>query len=485
MPDDLSAQWLPGVRAVTAVAEERPAAATRRQPDRRNVELVLLIFAWGIGVLGTLQVGWAIGRDPDAGLWITLGVVGVLALIMHVVVRLKARYADPILLPIATLVTILGLVMIYRLDVAAARRAELNGNPLPTPDVYSQLTWFTVAVILFTSVLFLLRDHRILQRYTYTLGLLGLLLLVLPLAPIIGTTVNGATLWVRFGGFSFQPAELAKILLTVFFAGYLVEKRDSLALVRTKVLGLGLPRLKDLGPLVVAWLVSLGVLIFQRDLGTSLLFFGLFVAMLYIATQRRTWLIIGGVLFMGGAVLAYYMFGHVRLRVMVWLDPWTYASDEGYQIVQSLFGLANGGILGAGLGQGFPNLVPFASTDFIVAALGEELGVTGLIAILLLYALLIERGLRTAISVRDSFGQLVAAGLSITLALQVFVIVGGVTRLIPLTGLTTPFLSYGGSSLIANWIIIALLLRISDRARRPETITPSPDEALTQVVRRV
>ncbi len=464
-----------------------PAAAStteRRQPRRRNTELLLLVFAWGIGLLGTLQVGWAIGSEPDSGLWITSGVVGLLALVMHVVVRFRAPYADPILLPMATLLTILGLMMIYRIDIAAARRAELNGSPTPTPDVYSQLTWFTIAVILFVAVLLLLRDHRVLQRYTYTLGLLGLILLVLPLAPVIGTTVNGATLWVRVGGLSFQPAEMAKILLTIFFAGYLVEKRDSLALVRTKILGLGLPRLKDLGPLVVAWLVSLAVLIFERDLGTSLLFFGLFVAMLYIATQRRSWLVIGGLLFLAGAVLAYYLFGHVRLRVMVWLDPWTYATDEGYQIVQSLFGLANGGILGAGIGQGFPNLVPFANTDFIVAALGEELGVTGLIALLLAYAILIERGLRTAITVRDPFGQLLAAGLSITLALQVFVIVGGVTRLIPLTGLTTPFLSYGGSSLIANWIIIALLLRISDRARRPVITPPSSDEALTQVVRR-
>jgi cell division protein FtsW (lipid II flippase) len=460
-------------------------APTRAQPNRRNLELFLLVFAWGLGVLGTLQIGWANGEQPDSRLWITAGVVGVLALVMHAVVRWKARYADPFLLPVATLLTILGLVMIYRIDVATAERATLNNSPTPTPDVYSQLTWFAVAVILFVSVLVLLRDHRILQRYTYTFGFVGLVLLILPLAPFIGTTVNGATLWVRAGGFSFQPAELAKILLTVFFAGYLVEKRDSLALVRTKFLGIGFPRLKDLGPIIVAWLVSLGVLIFQRDLGTSLLFFGLFVSMLYIATQRRSWLILGGLLFIVGAVLAYFAFGHVRLRVTVWLDPWTYANDDGYQIVQSLFGLANGGILGAGLGQGFPNLVPFANTDFIVAALGEELGVTGLIAMLLLYAILVERGLRAAVSVRDSFGQLLAAGLSITLALQVFVIIGGVTRLIPLTGLTTPFLSYGGSSLIANWIIVALLLRISDRARRPEVTAPSPDEAVTQVVRRV
>ena len=457
----------------------------RRQPSRRNLELILLILAWCIGVLGTLQVGWATGEAAGNGVWVTAMVVGALALSMHAVVRWKAQYADPILLPVATILTFLGLVMIYRIDVAAASRAALNGNPTPTPDVYSQLTWFTIAVIGFVSVLFLLRDHRTLQRYTYTLGLVGIVLLILPLAPLIGTTVNGATLWIRLGGFSFQPAEMAKILLTIFFAGYLVEKRDSLALVRTKFLGVGLPRLKDVGPIVIAWLISLAVLIFETDLGTSMLFFGLFVCMLYIATQRRSWLILGGLLFVAGAVLAYYLFGHVRLRVTVWLDPWAYANDSGYQIVQSLFGLANGGILGAGLGQGFPNLVPFASTDFIVAALGEELGLTGLIAMLMLYAILIERGLRTAVSVRDSFGQLLAVGLSITLALQVFVIIGGVTRLIPLTGLTTPFLSLGGSSLIANWIIIALLLRISDRARRPEVIAQPADEAVTQVVRRV
>ena len=475
---------------MSAPATSPPAAATPganapRTPHRRNLELFLLVFAWGIGVLGTMQIGWATGEGMSQRLWITAAVVGALALAMHLVVRWKATYADPFMLPISTLLTLLGFVMIFRIDVANAQRAVRNATPPPTPDVYSQLTWFAVAVMLFIAVLVLLRDHRVLQRYAYTLGLLGLILLVLPLAPVIGTTINGATLWVRIGGLGFQPAEMAKILLTIFFAGYLVEKRDSLALVRTKVLGIGLPRAKDLGPILIAWLVSLGVLIFEHDLGTSLLFFGLFVSMLYIATQRRSWLILGSILFVAGAYFAYQMFGHVRLRVTVWLDPWTYANDQGYQIVQSLFGFANGGILGAGLGQGFPNLVPFANTDFIVAALGEEIGLTGLMAMLLLYAILIERGLRAAVSVKDSFGQLLAAGLSITLALQVFVIIGGVTKLIPLTGLTTPFLSYGGSSLIANWIIVALLLRISDRSRRPAVVQPSPDDAVTQVVRRV
>ena len=461
------------------------ASLSAHQPTRRLWELLLLVFAWLIGVLGFLQIQWANGEGANAQLWLTVTVVGVLALVSHGVVQWKARYADPIILPLATLLTMLGLIMIYRLDVAAAHKAELNGNPSPSPDVYAQLTWFTIAIILFIAVLFVVRDHRTLQRYTYTLGLMGLILLVLPLAPFIGTTINGATLWLRVGGFSFQPAEAAKILLTIFFAGYLVEKRDSLALVRTNVMGVGLPRGKDLGPILIAWGVSLAILVLENDLGTSMLFFGLFVCMLYIATQRRSWLILGGLLFLVGAVLSYVLVSHVQIRVTVWLDPWTYSDTSGFQIVQSLFGLANGGMLGSGLGRGFPNLVPFANTDFIISALGEELGVTGLVALLLMYALLIERGLRTAVSVKDAFGQLLAAGLSIVLALQVFVIVGGVTRLIPLTGLTTPFLSYGGSSLVANWIIVALLLRISDRARRPDIATPAADDALTQVVRRI
>ena len=455
-----------------------------KRPTRRNFELVLLIMAWGLGVLGTVQVGWATGEGLHPRLWITAAVVGVLALIAHVIVRWRVPYADPLLLPLATLLTILGLVMIYRLDVAAAQRAERVGAVAPTPDVYNQLTWYGVGVTLFVLVLLALRDHRILQRYTYTAGLIGIILLILPLAPVIGTTVNGATLWVRVGGLTFQPAELAKILLTIFFAGYLVVTRDSLALVRTRFLGIEFPRPRDLGPILVAWLVSLAVLIFERDLGTSLLFFGLFVSMLYIATQRRSWFVLAGALFAVGAVFAYLAFGHVRVRVQVWLDPFAYADTGGFQIVQSLYGLANGGLLGTGLGGGYPSLVPFANTDFVVAALGEELGLTGLIAILLIYAVLVERGLRTAVAVRDPFGQLLAAGLSITLAIQVFVIVGGVTRLIPLTGLTTPFLSYGGSSLVANWIIIALLLVISHRARRPSEDQVDDASLPTQVVRR-
>jgi cell division protein FtsW (lipid II flippase) len=366
------------------------------------------------------------------------------------------------LLPVVGLLNGLGLAMIHRLSLK-----ETGGGAGPEPDYVAQLGWLVLAGITFILVLLIIRDHKTLQRYTYTAMLVGLVLLVLPLMPLIGTEINGARIWVRAAGFSFQPAEVAKIVLIVFFAGYLVVKRDVLALARSRVLGVDLPRGRDLGPIVIAWAASLAVLIFERDLGTSLLFFGLFVALLYIATERRSWLIIGAVLFSAGAFVAYQIFGHVQLRVEIWMDPFAKEASDGYQIAQSLYGFATGGILGVGLGQGHPNIVPFVNTDFIMAAFGEELGLTGVMAILVLYAIIIERGMRTAIAVRDPFGKLLASGLSIALGIQVFVVVGGVTKLIPLTGLTTPFLSYGGSSLVANWALIALLLRVSDAARRP------------------
>ena len=406
-----------------------------------------------------------------------------LALIAHLAVRFLAAYADPVLLPTVLLLNLLGLTMIHRLDLGEAARSASNNVPATVPDVTSQLTWTALGVVLFVSALLAVRDHRRLQRYTYTALFAGLLLLLLPLAPGIGATINGATLWVRVGPLSFQPAELAKILLTIFFAGYLVMKRDSLALVRSKFLFLELPRGRDLGPLLVAWFISLGVLVFERDLGTSLLFFGLFIGMLYIATQRWSWVVLGGLLFAVGSVGAYFAFNHVRVRVQVWLDPFAYQSEQGYQIVQSIFGFASGGLLGSGWGQGFPLFVPYAKSDFIISAFGEDLGFTGLAGIVVLYAIIVTRGMRASVACRDSFGTLLAAGLSIVLALQVFVVVGGVTRLIPLTGLTTPFLAAGGSALVANWMMVALLMRISDTSRRPASMVVSPDDALTQVMR--
>jgi len=449
--------------SATVASPVSPTTVTRRHPrKRRGAELGLLLFAYALGLAAFAQVDLVMLDGLSSSFTTFALTLGATLAAAHIALRFLAPYADPVLLPVIGLLNGLGLAMIHRLELK-----ETGGGAAPEPDYVAQLGWLVLAVVVFILVLLIIRDHRTLQRYTYTAMLAGLVLLVLPLMPIIGTEINGARIWVRAAGFSFQPAEVAKIVLIVFFAGYLVVKRDVLALARSRVLGVDLPRGRDLGPIVIAWAASLAVLIFERDLGTSLLFFGLFVALLYIATERRSWLIIGALLFSPGAFIAYQIFGHVQLRVEIWMDPFVKESSDGYQIAQSLYGFATGGILGVGLGQGHPSIVPFVNTAFIMAAFGEELGLTGVMAILVLYAVIIERGMRTAIAVRDPFGKLLASGLSIALGIQVFVVVGGVTKLIPLTGLTTPFLSYGGSSLVANWALIALLLRVSDAARRP------------------
>jgi cell division protein FtsW (lipid II flippase) len=427
-----------------------------RVSTRRSAELALLVGAWLIGVFAWILVDAATGETSLGG-WTSLLSAGVLLLVTHGVVRWQAPYADPLLLPSVAALNMLGLAMIHRLDIAAAQRAISNGSPTPTPDVYLQLTWMLVGLVAFMLVLSFVSDHRRLQRFTFTAGFAGIILLFLPLLPFIGSEVNGARLWIKFLGFTFQPGELAKVALTIFFAGFLVTRRHSLALVHKKILGVGVPRAKDVGPLLLAWLAALMVLILERDLGTSLLLFGLFIVMLYVATGRRSWVLIGGGLLTIGGALAYQAFGHVRVRFNVWLDPFADANGSGFQIVQSLYGFANGGIFGTGWGQGYPQLVPFAKTDFITSALGEEL-----------FAIVVERGARAAVATRDPFGNLLAIGLTTVIGIQTFIVIGGVTRLVPLTGLTTPFLSYGGSSLVANYIIIALLIRISNAARAPE-----------------
>lgn len=426
----------------------------------RGVELGLLLLALTVGWAAYALVGLGTAnRVPANALWYGIGMAA-MGLGMHVVLRWRAPYADPVILPVAVAFNGIGLAMIYRIDVAEH-----------TGFAGKQLEWTALSLVLAAAVVVFLRDHRTLRRYTYTAMVLALVLLVSPLVPGVGRDVNGARIWVRVAGVGLQPAELAKIALAVFFAGYLVTNRDTLTLAGPRVLGLQLPRLRDLGPLVVVWGTSIAVLVLQSDLGTSLLLFGLFVAMLYLATERVTWVLIGMGLFAVGGWAAAVAFPHVGARFTIWLhalDPAVYNKQGGsWQLVQGLFGLANGGLFGTGWGQGRPDIVTFAQSDFIVTSLGEELGLTGLVAILLLYAVLTERGLRTAIGVRDGFGKLLAGGLAFVMAFQVFVVVGGVTRIIPLTGLTTPLLAYGGSSLLANWVIVALLLRVSDDARRP------------------
>jgi cell division protein FtsW (lipid II flippase) len=445
----------------------------------RNIELVLLLGAVAIVGLAYLNVGLATSGTVPPGIIALTGGYLAVAVGMHLVLRWRASYADPLMLPIVTLLNGLGLVMIHRIDVA-------RGDSLTEGVALRQLMWSTLAVAIAAGVIIVLRDHRILRRYTYLAGVLGFGLLLLPLLPVIGTSEFGSRIWIRIGPMSFQPGEVAKLLLAIFFAGYLVQTRDALSVAGRKVLGMTLPRARDLGPILVAWLASLAVLVFERDLGSSLLFFGLFVAMLYVATERISWIAIGISLFVAGAYVAYLIFDHVQTRVLLWLhtfSPEALAASD--QLAKGLMGMAAGGMVGTGLGRGRPDLTYFAESDFIIPSFGEEIGMIGLFALLVLYGLLVERGLRTSLGCRDGFGKLLAAGLAFSVALQCFVVVGGVTRVIPLTGLTMPFLSSGGSSLLANWTLVAILLRISDHARRPlPEVGPSPvSEAQTQVVR--
>lgn len=457
---------------------------------RRGAELFLLILALAVGIGAYAAVGLGVDQEIPTNLLTYGGWLTGLVLAAHITVRLVAPYADPVLLPVVAALNGLGLAVIHRLDLAY----EARGRP-QYDFAQRQLTWMTLGVVLFIATLVLLRDHRVLQRLTYTSGLVAILLLLSPKLPFIGQTVNGANIWVKVGPFSLQPGELAKVLLVIAFAGYLVVHRDALALAGRRFLFIDFPRGRDLGPILAMWVISLGILVLQRDLGSSLLFFGLFLVMLYVATERPGWLFVGGALFAIGAALLLYaatnwgVMTHVKQRVDFWLHPFEYydQSPGSGQLVESMFGMGWGGLIGRGFGNGDPARIPYAESDFIIGAIGEELGLTGTMAVILLYGLIVERALRTALICRDGFGKLLAAGLAGVLALQVFVVIGGVTRLIPLTGLTTPFLSYGGSSLIANWVIVALLLRVSDRARRPIPVLSTEDDESdaesTQVVR--
>ena len=455
---------------------------------RRGTELTLVVFAVLLTFVCFTSVSAAYSNKLPSGL-VEDGIgFAALALAAHFAVRWLAPYADPVLLPAAIMLNGVGLVVIHRLDLATSRTAHAHSHSAGVADAPLQLVWTIIGIAAFVGVLFVIRDHRRLESLTYTAMAVGLGLLVIPaLLPASHSTVNGARIWIRFGSFSFQPGEIAKLALEVFFAGYLVRKRAVLALAGRKLLGLTWPRGRDLGPVLVAWAASVLILTRESDLGSSLLFFGIFVVMLYVATARRSWLLIGIVLFIIGSIGAYVFVGHVHERVQIWLHPLSphYITNQSYQLAQGLFGQATGGIFGTGLGQGRPDLVPFANTDFIGSTIAEELGLAGLMAVLVVYLLITMRGLRAALGTRDDFGKLLGVGLAFGFALQVFVQVGGVTRLIPLTGLTLPFLSYGGSSLISNWILLALLLRISDAARRPAPDLPAPpDEAATMVVRR-
>ncbi|WP_327235573.1 FtsW/RodA/SpoVE family cell cycle protein [Streptomyces sp. NBC_01317] len=449
-------------------------------PSRRNTELALLAFAVVIPIFAYLNVGLAINDQVPAGmLGYGLG-LGLLAGIAHLVVRKFAPYSDPLLLPLATLLNGLGLVLIWRLDQSKLFQSTQNFVPGAT----NQLLYSALGIAFFVAVLLLLKDHRILQRYTYISMFAALVLLILP---VFFPAQFGARIWITIAGKSIQPGEFAKIAIAVFFSGYLMVKRDALALASRRFMGLYLPRGRDLGPILVVWAMSILILVFETDLGTSLLFFGMFVIMLYVATERTSWIVFGLLMSAGGAVGVATFEPHVQDRVTAWLDPFAgygkIAASE--QIAKSLMAFGSGGTLGTGWGQGHSDLIGFAAnSDFILATVGEELGLAGTMAFLLLYGLIVERGVRTALAARDPFGKLLAIGLSGAFAIQVFVVAGGVMGLIPLTGMTMPFLAAGGSSVIANWALIGILIRISDTARRPAPApAPSPDAEMTQVVR--
>ena len=446
---------------------------------RRVLELFLMLIALAVGIGGYVLTTLNRTGEIPANLGLHIGILVALAIVAEVGVHFLAPYADPVILPIAVALTGMGLAMIYRIDLS------LDALGMDTVGV-RQLMFVGIAIVLAAVVLVLVRDHRVLRRYTYTFGLVSVVLLLLPMIPGLGKETYGARVWISIGPLSMQPGELVKITLAIFFAGYLVTNRDNLTIGGPKVLGLRLPRARDLGPILVVWLVGVAILVLQRDLGTSLLFFGLFVATLYVATNRVSWLVIGFTMFVPAIFIAIKTFSHVRARFDVWLnalEPDVYNAEAGgsYQLVQGLFGQASGGLMGTGWGRGYPQLVPLANSDFILSSFAEELGITGLAAILVLYLVLIERGLRAAIGVRDGFGKLLATGLSFSFAIQIFVVLGGITRLIPLTGLTAPFLAAGGSSMVSSWLAVALLIRVSDAARRPSVPSAWTSGSLPEV----
>ncbi|MFI5981304.1 FtsW/RodA/SpoVE family cell cycle protein [Streptomyces sp. NPDC051555] len=441
---------------------------------RRRTEALLLVLVVTITVFGHVSANLAMNDQLPANLTGFAVSMTLLSLVGHLGVRRFASHADPLILPLAMLLTGLGLVLLHRLD-----QAYLKASSKAVAYAPSQLVWSVVGVAACLGVVALLRDHRLLQRFIYITMVVSLVLLIAP--AFFGADTFGAKRWIIIFGMSIQPGEFVKIMIVVFFAGYLVLHRDTLALTGRKFLGMRLPPMRQLGPIITVWIVSLLVLVFERDLGTSLIFFGAFVVMLYVATERTSWIVCGGLMAAVGAFVVGSTQPHVKGRVAAWLDPLSYYQNPrppgiiSDQSAQALFSFGTGGVSGTGLGMGHPELIGFAGqSDFILTTVGEELGLAGVMAVLIIYGLLVQRGLRMALGARDPFGKLLAVGLASSLALQVFVVAGGVTGLIPLSGKALPFLASGGSSLLANWIMIGLLIRISDSAERQREADSQP-----------
>lgn len=403
-----------------------------------------------------------------------------ICLATHLFIRFTLPYADPYLFPLVALLAAIGLVVLYRINEDLAR---------------NQATLFLLGLVFFALTVIFLRDYGVLERYRYLIATAGIVLLVLPRVPGVGTQVNGAYLGIELGPLSFQPAEFAKLCVVVFLASYLVEKREVLVIGARRVLGIVLPPLKHFGPLLVVWGAAMLMLVFIRDLGPALMFFGVFLAILYVATARVSFVVIGMAMFVFGSWFFASTVPHVGERVDIWLDPFEDPQGIGFQIAQSMFAQADGGLFGEGLGQSlmqlpnasqaclgeFPNcgsIVPAPHTDLIYAVIVNELGVFGGAALVIVYALIAARGFKAAVMAPDGFSKLLATGLTAVFALQAFVIIGGVVRVIPLTGVTLPFVSYGGSSVVANMVLVALLLMVSNQARRPDRAAAPRDESL-------
>ena len=429
---------------------------------RRNTELGLILLGTLVTVGAYLLASLAKDARIPGNVGPFLAVVLGLQLVAHVAIRRFAPQADGTLVPIAGLLNGLGYVFIVRLD-------EASGDPQGLAGL--QAAWAALGIVGFIGTLIVIRRMRDLERYRWTIGVGGLSLLLLPLVPGVGRTINGAKIWIGLGPISFQPGEFAKILLALFFASYLVEKRELLAVSSFRVGPVSLPDPKHLGPVLLAWGVSLLVMFWERDLGSSLLFFALFVALLWVATERASYLAVGLLLFGAGAVFAHSQFNHVQERVDIWLDPWEDPKDDGFQIVESAFAFSAGGVTGTGINLGSPTRIPYAETDFIYAAIGEELGLVGATGVIVAFLLIIGAGLRIALRTTVPFERLLATGLTVLIGVQSFIIMAGVTRVLPLTGVTLPFVSYGGSSLVANYVLLALLLRISDDTAQREEVS--------------
>jgi cell division protein FtsW (lipid II flippase) len=449
------------------------------------------------------NVGLADNGSLPAGMWGVGAGLAAVVVVANLLIRYAAPYADPLFLPLAIFLNGIGLVLIHRLDIYdSEHQAALHkSNPVKFThatvpgSTTNQLMYTALGICAVAGFLLFIKDHKVLQRYAYISMVTGLFLVALPaMLPASMSSRNGAKSWVFLpGGVSIQPAEFGKLLLVSFFAAFLMAKRDALRVASRRVLGLNIPRGRDMGPIAVCWVLAMLILVFETDLGVSLMFFGAFVVLLYIATERTSWLVFGVTAFVGGAVFIATTVPHVQARVNNWLHPFNGEicaatvplpkNCPSDQVSQSIYGFATGGIFGKGLDQGRPWLVGFAkNADFILVTVGEELGMVGLFALMMVYTLFVMRGFKTALLIRDNYGKLLAAGLSVTFALQVFITAGGVMRVIPLTGLPMPFLAAGGSALVANWVVVALLIRLSDSARRPlPPAIPLSDDELRQM----